>query len=363
MAISKLSNFNDVKASSAQKAGPTGTNIVEFYPIPGLSSSPLEQYFTIPTGVTQITAVMWGAGGSSYYDGTTSGYGGSGGYCQTTFNVVEKELTILVGSATNGGSYSGGGYPGGGNSANGGAAGGAASMIISGRKSGMFTSTSVGGTYGGFYYAPTTQTTALAGATDIIAVAGGGGGAGWYGSSTGSLHGGHGGGIFGSAGAGIGTAATGGSQTAGGFAGNGNSSNGGFLYGGSGTTNLSSGGQGGGGGGWYGGGGGYHAGGGNNGGGGGGSSFAGYVDGSLSTALTATEADGYNYLNTGVRRNGVRKYSNTYLWRAGTAGTNDVAYTSTQPGVATNVYTAGVARGGYPSAQFLYGDGKVVLIY
>lgn len=362
MAISKLSNFNDIKASSAQKAGPAGTNIVEFFPIPALSSSPLEQYFTVPTGVTQITAVMWGAGGSSYYDGTQSGYGGAGGYCQTTFNVAEKELTILVGSATYAGSYSAGGYPGGGNSANGGAAGGAASMIISGRKSGMFTSTSVGGSYGGFYYAPTASTSALAGATDIIAVAGGGGGAGWYGTNAGSLHGGPGGGITAASGTGQGTAG-GGTQTAGGAAGNGNSSSGGFLYGGSGTTNLSSGGQGGGGGGWYGGGGGYHVGGGNNGGGGGGSSFAGYANGSTSTALTATEVDGYNYANSAARKNGIRTYSNTYLWRAGNAGTSTPSYTSSQPGIATNVYTTSVGQGGYPSAQFLYGDGKVVLIY
>lgn len=362
MAITKLSASNDAKNSLAAKYGPAGTNYVEFYPIPALSSSPLEQYFTVPAGVTQITAIMWGAGGSSYFDGTQSGYGGAGGYCQTTFSVAEKELTIIVGSATNAGSYSGGGYPNGGNSCNGGAAGGAASMIISGRKSGMFTLTSVGGTYGGTTYTPTSQTSALTGATDIIAVAGGGGGAGWYGTNTGSLHGGPGGGIVGASGTGQGTAG-GGSQTAGGAAGNGNSSSGGFLFAGSGNINFSSGGQGGGGGGWYGGGGGYHTGGGNNGGGGGGSSFAGYANGSLSTALTATEADGHNYANTAVRVNGVRKYKDTYLWRAGTAGTNTPSYTTTQPNMSTNYYTYGVGMGGYPSMYHLVGDGKVVLIY
>ncbi len=361
MSITKLSNFNDIKASSAQKAGPAGTNIVEFYAIPALSSSTLEQYFTVPTGVTQITAIMWGAGGSSYFDGTQSGYGGAGGYCQTTFNVLEKELTIVVASATLGGSYAQGGWPNGGAGNNGGCGGGGASMILSGRRSGLFEIVGVGQSTVTNQYKPKSSTSLLAGATDIIAVAGGGGGAGWYGTNTGSLNGGPGGGVVGAAGVGVGTAG-GGSQTAGGSAGNVNSYAGGFLFGGSNHSNFSSGGPAGGGGGWYGGGGGYHTSG-NNGGGGGGSSFAGYADGSLSTSVTATEADGFNYANGAVRVNGLRKYSNTYLWRSGTAGTNSPPYTGSQPSISTNVYTAGVGGGGQPNQFHIVGDGKVVLVY
>lgn len=361
MAITKFSASNTVKTSSAGKYGPSGTNIVEFFAIPYTNSAAQEQYFTVPDGVTKITAIMWGAGGSSYYDGTQSGYGGSGGFTQATFNVLEKELTIVVGGATMANSYTQGGYGAGGNGANGGSAGGGASLIISGRKSGLYNYTT-GVSTGGALFTPTSTLTSLAGATDIILVAGGGGGAGWYGTNTGNLHGGSGGGIFGASGATQNGTAGGGTQTSGGAAGGARSAAGGFLFGGYSLTNESGGGQGGGGSGWYGGGAGGHASG-NNGGGGGGSSFCGYADGSLSTVLTANQADGYSYINTSVRTNGLRKYFETYMFRNGTTGTPTPGYTGGQPNIATNVWTDGVGTGGSPSRFTTFGNGKVVLVY
>jgi len=130
------------------------------------------QSLIIPSGVTEVTVELWGAGGGGSSSWQYDGDGASGGYANGTLNVTAGEnLTINVGcggqvalgSPETGGL---GGYPGGGYGTAGDASGGG------------------GGGYSGIFSEFINQSTAL-----IIAAAGGGG--------TGYYPGGFGGGYIG----------------------------------------------------------------------------------------------------------------------------------------------------------------------
>jgi hypothetical protein len=302
------------------------------------------QSFSIPAGVKNIKAKLWGAAGGTYYDGTSNnGQGAAGGYTETIFNVLsgETQLTLVVGGGSR---YSNPGIGGAGIGTNGGCAGGGASIILSGNVSTPFAS----GTYANIAQ---TSITSLAGASQVIAVAGGGGGGGWY--------------IYNGQYAGCGGGLTGGNATGGYYQpGGGTQSAGGTNYGGSptpgkfqgaGITGSGSGGSGGGGGGWYGGGGGW-TGAATNSSGGGGSGFVGYADGSTSTVLTANGSYG-SYTDTTTRTNGSRTYTNSSCLRAADQGI-------TPPKTNDANYISGVGLAGVIGASKLNGgDGLIVLIY
>lgn len=302
------------------------------------------QSFSIPSGVKNIKAKLWGAGGGTYYDGTSNnGQGAAGGFTETTFNVLpgETALTLVVGGGSR---YSSAGIGGAGIGTNGGCAGGGCSAILSGTVATPFAS----GTYANVAQA---SITGLAGATQVIAVAGGGGGGGWYVYN--GQYAGCGGGLTGGNAAGGYYQPGGGSQTAGGTNYGGSPTPGKFQ--GAGITGSGSGGSGGGGGGWYGGGGGW-TGASTNSAGGGGSGFVGYANGSTSTVLTANGSYG-SYTDTTTRTNGTRTYTNSSCLRAADQG-------YTPPRTADANYVSGVGTGGVIGQSKLNGgDGLIVLIY
>jgi hypothetical protein len=212
-----------------------GATVVGPNPSPGavqvFTYSGADQTFTVPSGVTQITVKMWGAGG-----GGGSQTGGAGGFTSATVAVSANEsITVVVGG---GGRFSGvGGYGGGGN-------GGAGSSIY--------------GAGGG-------GRSALRRISTELVTAGGGGGGNMDGNGS---TGGHGGGASGGTGIQAVVGATplavpagGGTQNAGGAGGQqpsgaGVGGAGGPLQGGNGYSFSTGYYGGGGGGGWYGGGGG-----------------------------------------------------------------------------------------------------------
>lgn len=227
---------------------------------PMVFSNPTVQTFTVPAGVTSITAEMWGAGG-----GGKTGLGGGGGYAKGDIAVTPGQiLTITVGE---GGSLN---Y--------------VASHTIGG---GGYTSLDAGnggGSGGG-------RSSIAVGGVDLITAGGGGGGGSFVNNP-----GGAGGGTTGGDGTGApnhygrgGTASAGG---AGGTGTGGTSISGAQYLGGRAPTNNYTGG--GGGGGWYGGGAanGIST---NLGGGGGGS---GYVGGAGVTNTTLTGGSGATPANT-----------------------------------------------------------------
>ena len=184
-----------------------------------------DQVFTVPAGVTSITAKLWGAGGG----GQELVAGGAGGYTTGTFAVTPGDtLTVIVGGggrASGAGGYGGGGS--GGSFATQGAGGGGRSAIR--RGSVELLTAGAGG-----------------GATNHGVNAGGNGGG--FNGSTGQLFQGS-----------VSGPAQGGTQTAGGAGGTGGYGGAGGagsqFQGGNGVTEGSTYGAGGGGG-WYGGGGG-----------------------------------------------------------------------------------------------------------
>jgi hypothetical protein len=326
------------------KTEQTFTNVVEFY------HTGTPQYFTVPSGISELKVKMWGGAGGEYNaDVNLNNGGGCGGYTETTFNVTEQQLTIVVGGGISG--NNGGAYGGGGGAINGGTGGGGASLIISGNISTPFENYPVLQNSN----RPTSSLTSLAGASGIIAVAGGGGGAGWY--NLNNMYGGGGGGLIGGNSSGGYATSIGGTQSA---STNGSQSN--FaarLTGGSVTQNFSGGGSGGGGGGWYGGGTAQGASGQNTS-GAGGSSFIGYVNGSTSSTLSPNQANSRDYIDTVTRTNGSRYYKDSKVLSTNTG--------SFVPPNNTDIhYSAGIAVPKYypgnDGTSATSGHGKVVLIY
>ncbi|MFJ3382170.1 Ig-like domain-containing protein [Curtobacterium sp. NPDC090217] len=235
-------------AAATAACAPTGeaTNCVQY------TFSGGDQTFTVPTGVTAITASVSGAGGGR--SSNNENLGGVGGLAAGTFAVTGGDDLVLtvggVGAAGPGGAgvYGGGGAGGNGSRGSGGAGGGL-SAIWSGAS---------------FASAP-------------VLVAGGGGGASGAGGSVNS--GGTGGGTVGADGASVSDnrGGRGGTQTAGGAAGFSGATTGAQYAGGAGADGTDAGG--GGGAGWFGGGGGGAqpaiSGNNNDGGGGGGSGYLG----------------------------------------------------------------------------------------
>jgi hypothetical protein len=309
------------------------------------------QYFTIPNGTSRITAKLWGGSGGEYNASVNlNNGGGTGGYTETTFNIIPGEtiLTVIVGGGSN---YGTSGYGGGGAGPNGGSHGGGCSAIFSGSISNPFTNTVVGG--GSTASVPSSTVTSLSGATQVIAVAGGGGGAGWYNFN--NMYGGGGGGLIGANSLNGYATAFGGTQTG---STNGSQSTGaGKFSGGSWTANQSGGGSGGGGGGWFGGG--LNQGSSsNNTSGGGGSGFIGYANNSTSTVLTPNQANNRDYIDNTTRVNGSRLYTNssTLSKDAGVFvphGNTDIDYVS---GIAVPTYYPG-----NDGTSILSGHGRVVL--
>ena len=209
---------NGLKVTTAGAVNMTGSVNIPAY---GLSRTLTFSYtgslqtFTVPTGITQLSVVLNGAGGQPGSYGT----GGAGGFVSGTLNVIAGQvLTVIVGGSS--------GYGGGGTGAAGGGNGGGRSAIQ------------------------------LVSGTDTV-TAGGGGGAGYQGSTGGS-----GGGLSGTSGINSSypnnsIGGGGGTQSSGGTAGSYDSINigtAGSLYtGGNGGGGIT--GCGGGGGGYYGGGG------------------------------------------------------------------------------------------------------------
>jgi hypothetical protein len=214
------------------------------------------QYWTVPSGVSQITVKVWGAGGGGRTGSYSTYTGGSGGYTEATLNVTPgQQLCITVGQGGQQGSTIGGngGWPGGGYGTAGDASGGGGGGVV-----GVFINS----------YAH----------ANALIIAGSGGSGGYrYGGAGGGTTGGNG--SYGG---------NGGTQSAGGTGTNG--ADGSALQGGNGDANgsqtISSGADGGGGGaGYYGGEGGY----GDAGGGAGGSA---YVNPSyLSGSATLTQGN------------------------------------------------------------------------
>lgn len=235
------------------------------------------QYFTVPTGVTNITVKMWGAGGGG---GNRNQPGGGGGYTTGTLAVTPGEvLDIIVGGGglgtlVRGAGQRTGGFGGGGNSgaSNGGSGGGRSAIQRS--------------------------------SVDIITAAGGGGGASC--DNDRGQYGGAGGGTTGVAGGGQHGMGGGGTQSAGGAGGAATASgtNGSQYQGGSGASfGGSDGGGGGGGGGYYGGGGGGDQFSQSAGGGGGGSSFV-PVGGSTVAGSGATPGNSNDTSRAGAGQGG-----------------------------------------------------------
>ena len=260
-----------------------------------------DQSFVVPSGVSTLTAKLWGAGGGGG-GGWAQGYlGGAGGFTAATIAVVPGEtLVVQVGQP------GGHGCPTGSNNYYGGGAGCAAGA----------TDLGYGGGGGG-------RSAIKRGGVDVL-VAGGGGGGGSRNSAAGSEGGGAGGGLVGESGSQVaGTPATGGSQSGVGSGGV-CSSCGSSGLAGSGTVGGKPGQQsygGGGGGGYFGGGGGAYESGNVMGGGGGGS---GYVIASGTTWSSTLTGAGAN-----------------------------------PPGTSDADYVGGIAVGGQPGAGG--GNGLVVL--
>lgn len=367
-----------VQADTSNASSSRSFNIVVYQPyLSTYSYTGGPQTFNVPTSLTttttQISTRLWGAGGGNYY---SSGYpsdinlGAPGGFTKTIFNVLESTYTLVIGGGGVG--NAGRGYAGGGSGANGGSGGGGGSYIFTGSITTPFQDQ-----LNGFSVAssePTSSITGLAGASGVIAVAGGGGGAGWYNAASGDVNqnGGPGGGIVGgqSTNSGSGILASGGTQTAGGGPLPPTSPNymtsASYLKGSGHTNNFSSGGSGGGGGGWYGGGG-YQGGSGDNAGGGGGSGFAGYVDGSTSSTLSANTlnwsgSSTNSYTDTTTRTNGTRTYTNTQIYRKDNL-VGAVTGTQTPPGNSDTYYSAGVGTSGPRASEVTGGNGYIVFIY
>lgn len=215
-----------------------------------------DQQWTVPTGVSNIYAKLWGAGGAGGGPGWTTGsFGGGGGHTRGIIPVTPGEvLTIRVprGGYSNPGATN---APFGGGSST----GGGDNQYAGG-----------GGGYCGIFRG-----------TAPLLIAGAGGGGGCQNASYGQNHGGAGGGLTGRRGEcgrnNVGYTGGGGTQTAGGTGGNGSSSTGNagsYLQGGSVNGNVYGGG---GGGGYYGGGAGSYGGSDMAGGGGG----SGYISSSV----------------------------------------------------------------------------------
>jgi hypothetical protein len=225
--------------------------------------------FTVPTGVTTLTAKMWGGGGGSY-SFTGSGLGGGAGYSTGSWTVTAGQTYVIsvggAGATGSSGVSSPGGFGGGG--------AGGENTAQSASRSGA------GGGYSGIFITSVSQANAYL-------MAGGGGGAS-------GQNGGAGGGSSGTQGsygayAGRIEGGYGGTQSAGGSGGNsydsGTAASGSALQGGAGNNIGTSGwSPGGGGGGGYFGGGGGAGGGASTGGGGGGS---GYVRSGVTGSTTA----------------------------------------------------------------------------
>jgi hypothetical protein len=227
------------------------------------------QTFTVPSGLTAITAKMWGAGGGDYT--LTSSGGGGGAYATGIINTTSlSTLLVVVGK----GGASVGQNQGGFGSVSYGGGGGTGNVGFAGQGGGM----------AGVFVSSYTQSDAL------IIAAGGGGGAPSGAGGTGGLNGGGGGGPNAGAGA---TQSAGG---AGGFFGNQNPYQGTALTGGSAAGGGDSGGGGGGGGGYFGGGAGYNGDPNGNSGGGGGSSWTGH---NRVSSATITGASGRTPGNSG----------------------------------------------------------------
>ncbi|MBX2975239.1 MAG: hypothetical protein KF721_03830, partial [Ignavibacteriaceae bacterium] len=85
------------------------------------------QTLTIPTGINQITAKVWGAGGGGRDGNYSTNSGGSGGYAEAVLNVAPgTSLVVVVGGGGGYGTTNGGlgGWPGGGYGTMGDASGG-----------------------------------------------------------------------------------------------------------------------------------------------------------------------------------------------------------------------------------------------
>ena len=273
------------------------------------------QTFSVPTGLTSVTAHIWGAGGGGATNGgwTTSSYGGAGGSAVGTINTSSmSSLIVIVGQGGEGNddnatttirnSFGGGG--GNNNSSDGQYSGGGGGL------SGIFN--------GSYSHA------------NSLLIAGGGGGGGNT-SQSGDYKGGAGGGTTGQDG--LSTGATdkrgrGGTQSAGGVTGTDNTNSategsGSALQGG---YNPSSGYGGNGGGGYYGGG-----------------------SGSYSSSYMGGGGGGSGYKHPSLVSNGTL-YAGSYTTVANTGS----AY-----------YSSGIGTGGANSASNADdgGNGKVVIIY
>jgi len=157
------------------------------------------QTFTVPTGVTSVTAYVWGAGGGNGSYSTF--YGGAGGFASGSIAVTPGDILYLV--------VGGGGLPSDGTSGNGGLGGWPnAGFGTRGDASG-----GGGGGYSGIFSGSSTPQQ-----VNALLLAGGGGG------GSGFRHGGGGGGTNGNTGGNAGNPGQGGTQSAGGTAGNGDTS-------------------------------------------------------------------------------------------------------------------------------------------
>ena len=375
-----------VKADTSNASASRSFNIILYQPyLSTYSYTGGPQTFNVPTSLTtttrQISTRLWGAGGGNYYSSvypSDINLGAPGGFTKTIFNVLESTYTLVVGGGGVGNQNAG--YGGGGAGANGGSGGGGGSYIFTGSIATPFQNVPYDGTFVVHVNnEPTTAVTSLAGASGVIAVAGGGGGAGWYNAANGDVNqnGGPGGGIVGGQSTNSRanrTLASGGTQTSGGVAlsqgGSSTSPNymtsASYLKGSGHTDNFSNGGSGAGGGGWYGGGG-YQGAGGDNAGGGGGSGFAGYVDGSTSTTLSANTSNWggsstNSYTDTTTRTNGTRTYTNSQIYRKDNL-VGAVAGTQTPPGNSDTYYSAGVGQSGPRASEVTGGNGYIVFIY
>jgi hypothetical protein len=353
-AVSSDTTYNFVvQASDGTNSSNRSFSIISKAPVKTVfAHTGSHQTFSIPSGITKLSAKIWGAAGGEYNGSVNlTNSGGAGGYTETTFNVLngESTLTIIVGGGLLGNTMSA--YGGGGGGVNGGTGGGGCSAILSGNISNPFVQQSTGLSS---TFVPQSSLLSLSGAIGVIAVAGGGGGAGWY--TVNNQVGGNGGGLIGRNGSGYTTtiggtqsSSTNGSQTAGA-----GSFKGGYI-----VTNNSSGGSGGGGGGWYGGGAAQGTGG-QNASGAGGSGFIGYSDGSTSAVLSPNQSDSVSYIDVITRTNGTRVYSSSKCL-ASPAGTftppnnTDADYV---PGIGVATYYPG-NEGDSKSA----GHGLVVITY
>lgn len=263
------------------------------------SYSGLTASFTVPAGVTSVTAKLWAGGGGGGIYGAANG--GAGGFTSGTFYVTAGQTyhVIVGGGGLVGVPYvSGGlgGFGGGGVGTLGDAAGGG------------------GGGYSGIFLTSVAQSNA-------VLIAGGGGG------GTGYIAGGGGGGSTGGDGLTAG-GGKGGSQVVGGAAGNGSTSPpyaGQALQGGQGTGARLSGADdgGGGGGGYFGGGGG--------------------------TSDATGGGGGSGYVNTG-----------SVTLSCNLQGTNGSTLNAPPPYTTDVDYVAGIGLGGWAKKG---GDGRVVLYY